>query len=84
MSERGLGPLARLITDFRTYLFLYAGLFSGDGSSTGNTVFLLLKLVQRSLIWQERAMRELPFAKDNRDRGREGLGGHVHFFVHVC
>lgn len=43
MSERGLGPLPCLITDLLAYLFLYVGLFSGDSSSTGNTVFFLLK-----------------------------------------
>lgn len=82
MSERGLGPLACLITDLLTYLFLYVRLFPGDSSSTGNTVFFLWKWVQRSLIWQERPMRKLPFARDNRDCER---GWAVTFiFVHVC
>lgn len=82
MSERGLGPLACLITDLLIFLFLYVKLFSGDGSSTGNTVFHSFKLVQRSLIWQHRTMKTLPFAKYNRDCER---GWAVTFiFVHVC
>lgn len=82
MSERGLGPLACLITDWLTYLFIYGKLFSGDSSSAGNTMFFFLKFVQKSSIWQERTMSKLPFAKDNRECER---GWAVTFiFVHMC
>lgn len=77
MSERGLGPLARLITDLPTYLFIYEKLFSGD--SAGNTMFSFLKFVQKSSIWQGRPMSKLPFAKDNGDCGR-GWAVTFHFF----
>lgn len=82
MSERGLGPLACLITDLLTYLFIYGKLFSGDSSSARNTMFFFLKFVQKSSIWQEPTMSKLPFAKDNRDCER---GWTVTFiFVHMC